>query len=34
MKSEYIEIEWPNGKSSKAIPGQDWLKEAQKEGKS
>ena len=32
MKKEYIEIEWPNGKLSKAIPGQDWLKEAQKEG--
>ena len=31
MKSEYIEITWPNGNCSKAIEGGDWLKEAKKE---
>ena len=30
MKPEHIEIEWPNGKYSKAIPGQSWLDEAKK----
>ena len=32
MKPECIEIEWPNGNLSKATIGEDWLKEAHKEG--
>ncbi len=32
MKSEFIEILWPNGKISRATPGDDWLKEAEKAG--
>ena len=30
MNPEYIEIEWPNGKTSEVIPGKGWLEEAQK----
>ena len=32
MKFDFIEINWPNGKSSKSIPGNDWLVEARKVG--
>ena len=32
MNYEYLEIQWPNGKTSKAIPGEGWLTEAKKAG--
>ena len=32
MRKEIIKIYWPNGKSSLAKIGEDWLKEAEKEG--
>ncbi|KGG15577.1 MULTISPECIES: 2Fe-2S iron-sulfur cluster-binding protein [unclassified Prochlorococcus] len=32
MKSEALEIVWPNGARSKVIPGSDWLLEAKKAG--
>ena len=32
MNSEILEIEWPNGKISFAKNGEDWIKEASKNG--
>ncbi len=32
MNIHTIKITWPNGKTSKAIVGKDWLEEAEKAG--
>ena len=29
MNTSFVEIQWPNGKSTIATPGDDWLKLAQ-----
>ena len=32
MKQTYLEIEWPNGASSKVVSGGDWFKAAKEAG--